>query len=195
VPIRSRLLLALLLGAAVAYLVAFIAVIMTGREDQRESAGAIVVLGAAQYNGRPSPVLKARLDHALDLFQAGLAPTVVVTGGIGTGDRISEATVGQVYLVSHGIHSSSVVVLPQGRSTRESIASLAGWAREHEVERVLLVSDRFHMLRLRLEASRAGLTPRTSPAPNSPISASWRQELPFLLAEAWKTPVVFIRFW
>jgi uncharacterized SAM-binding protein YcdF (DUF218 family) len=194
VTLRSRFLVGLLGGALAVYIVSFIAVVKVGREDQRGPADAIVVLGAAQYNGRPSPVLRARLDHAIALYDAGYARRVVVTGGIGEGDRVSEATVGNEYLVANGVPAAAVVVRPEGRSTQASISSVAKWAAQHGVKRVLLVSDRFHMLRLRLEAERVGLEGLTSPTTTSPIS-TWRQELPYLLAEAWKTPVVTIRFW
>jgi uncharacterized SAM-binding protein YcdF (DUF218 family) len=190
-----RVAFALLLGIFALYLASFLAVVAVSRQDQREPTDAIVVLGAAQYNGKPSPVLRARLDHALVLYQEGLAPTVVVTGGIGDGDRVSEATVGRQYLVAKGLPETSVVVRPEGRSTLSSIRSVAAWATEHRVRRVLLVSDPFHMLRLRLEAGRSGLSASTSPTRTSPISANWREEAIFLAAEACKIPVVILRLW
>jgi uncharacterized SAM-binding protein YcdF (DUF218 family) len=193
VPSARRVAVALLVAALALYVGSFIAVLVVSREDQRKPVDAIVVLGAAQYNGKPSPVLRARLDHAVDLYREGLAPTVVVTGGIGEGDRVSEATVGRQYLVSRGLPEPAVVVRPEGRSTQVSIQSVAQWARAHEVRRVLLVSDPFHMLRLRLEAGRTFLQAYTSPTPSSPISASWRSELLFLGAEAWKIPIVLLR--
>jgi uncharacterized SAM-binding protein YcdF (DUF218 family) len=167
-------------------------VVVASREDQRQPADAIVVLGAAQYNGKPSPVLRARLDHAVDLYREGLAPTVVVTGGIGEGDRVSEATVGRQYLVQHNIPEAAVVVRPEGRSTQASIRSLEQWAAAHDVKRVLLVSDPFHMLRLRLEAGHTSLQAYTSPTRSSPISAKWKSELFFLAAEALKIPIVIL---
>lgn len=193
--VSRRILLALLAGVALAYLACFVGVLLASRQDQRHPAGAIVVLGAAQYNGKPSPVLRARLDHALSLYREDLAHTIVVTGGIGDGDRVSEATVGRQYLVAHGVPDSAVVVRSEGRSTQASIRSVAQWAEEHQVGRVLLVSDPFHMLRLRLEAGRAGLRAWTSPTTTSPISASRREEALFLAAEAWKIPVVLLRLW
>src|SRR5881397_3583760 len=100
--------------------------------DEAQPADAIVVLGAAQYNGRPSPVLKARLDHALELYRRGLAPTVVVTGGIGPGYRMSEATVGDRYLRARGVPDSAIVVRPDGRTTEESMRSVADWMEDRE---------------------------------------------------------------
>ncbi|HEY7681984.1 MAG TPA: YdcF family protein [Gemmatimonadales bacterium] len=187
-----RALSAVLVALPLAYLVSFIAVVVASRQDQRRPVDAIVVLGAAQYNGKPSPVLRARLDHALTLYREGLAPAMVVTGGIGEGDRISEATVGRQYLVAHDVPADAVVVLPEGRSTQASIQSVAEWAREHGTHQVILVSDPFHSLRLRLEASRTSIQAFTSPTRTSPISARWRIELFFFGAEAWKIPVVIL---
>lgn len=179
-------------GVLTLYLASFIAVLITSRQDQREPADAIVVLGAAQYNGKPSPVLRARLDHAIELYREGLAPAVVVTGGIGEGDRVSEATVGRQYLIQHNVPVAAVVVRPEGRSTQASIRSVEQWAIAHDVKRVVLVSDPFHMLRLRLEAGHTSLQAFTSPTRSSPISARWKSELFFLAAEACKIPVVIL---
>ena len=190
-----RLLLALVLTPALLYFASFIAVLTASRQDQRRPVDAIVVLGAAQYNGKPSPVLRARLDHALSLYREGLAPTVVVTGGIGPGDRVSEATVGRTYMVAQGVPETAVVVRPEGRSTQASIRSVADWAREHGVKRVLLVSDPFHMLRLRLIARQAGLMALTSPTRTSPISLNPRSEAFFFAQESWKIPIVLFRLW
>ncbi len=190
---RRRLLWVVVLALGLGYAGCFLAVFLVSRQDQRQRADAIVVLGAAQYNGKPSPVLRARLDHALSLYREGLAPTVVVTGGIGEGDQVSEATVGQQYLAAQGVPRQAIVVRPEGRSTQASIAAVAGWAQPLGIRRVLLVSDPFHMLRLRFEARRSGLEALSSPTTTSPISASLRRELGFLTAEAWKIPVVALR--
>ena len=167
-------------------------VFRVSRIDERGPADAIVVLGAAQYNGRPSPVLRARLDHAIDLYQAGLAPSIVVTGGIGSGDRVSEATVGHGYLRSHNIPDSAIVVRPDGRTTWESMQSVREWMHDRELNRMLLVSDPFHMARLRLEARRTGLTVLTSPTRTSPIVPGSRIEFGYLAEEALKLPVAAV---
>lgn len=190
---NRRRLVAFLLVPALGYAACFLAVFLASRQDQRQRADAIVVLGAAQYNGKPSPVLRARLDHALALYREGLAPTVVVTGGIGEGDQVSEATVGQQYLAAQGIPRQAIIVRPEGRSTQASMAAVARWAEPQGIRRVLLVSDPFHMLRLRFEARHSGLEALASPTTTSPISASLRRELGFLTAEAWKIPVVALR--
>lgn len=183
----------LLVSALAVYLLLLGWVWRVSRLAQHDGADAIVVLGAAQYNGKPSPVLKARLDHALGLYREGLAPVLVVTGGIGSGDRVSEATVSRNYLRSQGVPDSALVVRPDGRTTEESMRSVGEWMREHDLSHALLVSDPFHMARLRLEARRAALTASTSPTRTSPITAGSRAEVEYLALEALKLPVAALR--
>src|SRR5437773_7349337 len=104
-----------------------VAVALAGAHDQATTADAIAVLGAAQYNGRPSPVFRARLDHAAALYQRGLAPVVLVTGGVGSGDSLSEAEVGRRYLVKSGLPEAAVLALPAGTSTSTSLDGVAHW--------------------------------------------------------------------
>jgi uncharacterized SAM-binding protein YcdF (DUF218 family) len=175
------------------YLAAFAHVWYLSRQDEHVPADAIVVLGAAHYVGRPSPVLRARLDHAAELFREGLAPIIIVTGGMATGDAVSEATVGHQYLVGVGVPGSAVVVRPEGRNSRESVASAAAWLEEHGLQEVLLVSDPFHMARLAAEARGHGLRPRLSATRTSPISTRRSEELRRLAVEAVKVPLVWLR--
>jgi uncharacterized SAM-binding protein YcdF (DUF218 family) len=182
-----------LFAAGVAYTIALAAVLVTSQNDQRRPADAIVVLGAAQYNGRPSPVLRARLDHALALYREGYAPIIVVTGGVGRGDTISEAIVGQRYLVAQQVPAEAVVAQPVGRSTRTSMTAVGVWLGQRGLRRVLLVSDPFHMFRLRLEARRIDLEAYTSPTESSPISANPVLELRYLFAEGLKVPIAWVR--
>jgi len=184
-------LVALLSGTV--YTVAFVFVLVTAQVDERHPADAIVVLGAAQYNGRPSPVLRARLDHALALYRDGFAPTILVTGGIGRGDKESEAMVARRYLLGQRIPDSAVVMQPQGRSTAASMTAVAAWLAGRGEHTALLVSDPFHMLRLRLEARRTGLEVYTSPTETSPISDNPGLELEYLAAEAVKVPLAWVR--
>src|SRR5690349_24589392 len=118
-----------------------VAVALVGAHDQATTSDAIAVLGAAQYNGRPSPVFRARLDHAAALYQRGLAPVILVTGGVGSGDTVSESEVGRRYLLKAGLPEGAVVALPAGESTAASLHSVADWFAGHESRRVLLVSD------------------------------------------------------
>src|SRR5688572_25574411 len=191
--ISRRALGLLLFVAATIYTVAFVLVLVVAQLDQRESADVIVVLGAAQYNGRPSPVLRARLDHALELWREGLAPAIVVTGGVGRGDKESEATVGRRYLLARQVPDSVLIVQPQGRSTQASMNAVAEWLGEHGRRQAILVSDPFHMLRLRLEARRTGLNAYTSPTDSSPISDNPALELRFLAVEAFKIPIAYVK--
>ena len=183
----------LVLVAAIIYTVALVMVLVVSQQDQRRVVDAIVVLGAAQYNGRPSPVLRARLDHALQLYYEGLAPRIVVTGGVGRGDTTSEAIVGRHYLLGQGVPPSAVVVQPQGRSTQASMTAVAEWLATEHLNRVILVSDPFHMFRLRLEARRTDLEAYTSPTESSPISDNPALELRYLATEALKIPVTWAR--
>jgi uncharacterized SAM-binding protein YcdF (DUF218 family) len=182
-----------LLTAAAIYTVALVMVLVVSQQDQRRPVDAIVVLGAAQYNGRPSPVLRARLDHALQLYREGLAPRIVVTGGVGRGDTTSEATVARQYLLTRQVPPRAVVAQPQGRSTQASMTAVADWLGSARLKRVILVSDPFHMFRLRLEARRTDLEAYTSPTESSPISDNPVLELRYLAAEALKIPVAWVR--
>lgn len=169
-----------------------IAVSVTGERDQATTTDAIAVLGAAQYNGRPSPVFRARLDHAAALYQRGYAPVVLVTGGVGSGETQSESDVGRRYLLKLGLPDHSLVALNAGSSTYSSLVSVAGWFRDKQSRRTLLVSDGFHMLRLKIIAARLGLVPFTSPVPNSPIGANPRLHASYLLLEGLKVPVTWL---
>jgi len=183
----------ILLAAVSIYTVALVTVLVVSQQDQRRAVDAIVVLGAAQYNGRPSPVLRARLDHALRLYNEGYAPRIVVTGGVGRGDTTSEAIVGRHYLLARDVVPGDVVVQAQGRSTQASMTAVADWLEAEGLHSVLLVSDPFHMYRLRLEARRTNLEAYTSPTESSPISDNPVVELRYLAAEGFKIPVAWVR--
>ena len=186
----GAILLAIVLIAA-GWAAVVVAVAVHGARDQATGADAIVVLGAAQYNGRPSPVFRARLDHAATLYQRALAPVVLVTGGVGAHDTLNEANVGRDYLVRLGLPSETVVPLA-GEDTYASLSEVKRWFDGRTSRRVLLVSDGFHMLRLQIIASRLGLMPFTSPAPGSPIHASARRNTGYLFAEGFKVPYTWL---
>src|SRR5467141_1425591 len=169
-----------------------VAVALAGAHDQATTADAIAVLGAAQYNGRPSPVFRARLDHAATLYQRGLAPVVLVTGGVGAHDSLNEANVGRDYLARLGLPDEAVVPLAGGHDTYSSVEQVSRWFGGRDSRRVLLVSDGFHMLRLRIIARRLGLTPYTSPAAGSPIHANVRRNTGYLFAEGFKVPFTWL---
>lgn len=155
-------------------------------------ADAIVVLGAAQYAGRPSPVLKARLDHAVGLWKRGLAKRVVLTGGRGTGDTISEAAVGRRYVMKAGVADSAILLENEGRTTNASVGAVADIMKAEQLERAILVSDPFHMLRLQILANRHGVESVTSPTRTSPISANRLEALAYVMSESVKVPATIL---
>ena len=168
------------------------AVLVRGRMDQARPADAIVVLGAAQYAGRPSPVLKARLDHGIALFKKGMAPRLILTGGRGEGDTTTEAAVGRRYAMRHGVPASAILLEDVGRTTDESMHGVASIMHDAGVKRALLVSDRFHMLRLDILARRHGITAWTSPTRTSPIERNTMETWEYVIAESMKVPAALV---
>ncbi len=188
----ARVLIMLCSVVLVSWLGSLASVLYWEGHDQARPTGAIVVLGAAQYVGRPSPVLRARLDHAIALWRRQLAPRLIVTGGVGTGDTTSEAAVSQRYCVQHGVPSSAILMETEGRTTSQSMDGVARLMETMHRRDVLLVSDPFHMLRLAILARRHGLEPFTSPTPTSPITASPVERWKYALSESIKAPLAFI---
>ncbi len=161
----------LVAGAVVAYLaVTFAQVWQASRQDQARPVDAIVVLGAAQYNGRPSPVLKARLDHAFQLWQRRLSDTIVVTGGKQPGDRVTEAAASAGYLAGLGVPDRAILREVEGQDSWQSLAAAATFLKARQRVTVLLVSDPFHDKRIELMSSELGLKPYVSPTRTSPIA-------------------------
>jgi uncharacterized SAM-binding protein YcdF (DUF218 family) len=152
------------------YLVSLYQVWSTGRSDQARPVDAIVVMGAAQYDGEPSPQLAARLDHVAELWPQGLAPLVVVTGGNQPGDRFTEAEASANYLVERGVPADAIVQETTGRDTYESLQGAADLLAERGLSRVLIVTDPYHSLRSRLTAEDVGLTAYVSPTPTSVVT-------------------------
>ncbi|MFL5777040.1 MAG: YdcF family protein [Chloroflexota bacterium] len=142
-----------------------------GRDDGRP-ADAIVVLGAAQYNGVPSPIYRARLDHAVDLFDEGLAPALIVTGGKLPGDRSTEAEAGRRYAVRHGVPAEAIIVEDTGRTTLESLRTVGAMLRDRGLHSAVFVSDRTHMLRVLRIARDQGIDAFGSPTRTSPIDTN-----------------------
>ena len=188
----ARLPFALLGVVLLGWVASLGAVLAWERRDQTRSVGAIVVLGAAQYVGRPSPVLRARLDHAILLWHQGMAPMLIVTGGRGTGDTTTEAAVSQRYAVQRGVPVSAILLETEGRTTSQSMAGIAALMGSQGRNDVLLVSDPFHMFRLVILARRHGLEPFASPTPTSPIAASPIERWKYALSESVKAPFAFI---
>ncbi|MGC2402298.1 MAG: YdcF family protein [Acidobacteriaceae bacterium] len=130
--------------------------------DDARPADAIAVFGAAEYDGRPSPVLRSRLDHALALYRERLAPLIITLGG-GGGPNDSEGGVGHDYLLAHGVPETQIIAETQSTNTEESAARLAGIARENHLNRILAVSDGTHLFRIRALCNSMGLNVSTSP--------------------------------
>ena len=136
------------------------------------TADAIVVLGAAQYDGRPSPVFRARLDHAIALWREGRAPLLVMTGGGREGDRTTEAATARDYAIGQGVPAASIRMEDEGRSTLESLRAVATILEAESLESAVFVSDRSHMLRVMRMARDLGIKAYGSPAPDSPMDAT-----------------------
>src|SRR6266446_106056 len=160
VKIVRRMLTVVVVALFALWVISATAVLIWASRDEARPAQAIVVLGAAQYAGKPSPVLRARLDHALDLWNRHLASLLILTGGTGAGDTTSEAVVGMLEV--RGLQTA------------------------------LLVSDPFHMLRLRILARRFGFTPYTSPTQTSPISPNSEARWKYIFSESLKAPLAFL---
>ena len=164
-------------GLLVVYVaVTFVQVWMASRSDEARAAEAIIVLGAAQYDGEPSPVFAARLDHAADLYDQGLAEIVVVTGGRQEGDRFTEANAGYRYLLDRGIPDEALRLEVRGTNTWESLAASAHILADEGVDEVLLVSDPYHSYRIAATASELGLDAHVSAAATSSSLVSLLRE-------------------
>ena len=143
-----------------------------------------MVLGTAQYNGRPSPVLRARLDEALAAYREGVAPLVVVTGGGLPGDAFTEAEASRDYLVDRGVPESAILLENEGGNSWESMQGAADLLEAEGLSRVLIVSDGFHLLRLKLMARELGLEAAGRPAEESPIRKNSATEFDYVVREA-----------
>lgn len=158
------------------FVVSLVQVWNTGRDDSflqsRSTVDAIVVLGAAQYDGRPSPQLRARLDHVVTLWNLPVAPVVVVTGGKQTGDRFTEAEASRDYLVSRGLPVEVIVIESRGESTYQSLEAVRDEALVNQWQRVVLVSDPYHLKRAQLVAAELGMAAEVSATRDGVVSGS-----------------------
>ncbi|HEX8712470.1 MAG TPA: YdcF family protein [Terracidiphilus sp.] len=167
--LRVILVLSFVLVAVVALWIRWVYTQITAyaRQDQAAPADAIAVLGAAEWDGRPSPVYRARLDHALDLYRRGIAPLVITVGGPG-GDQYTEGSVGAHYLISMGVPEQDVIAETHSRDTEQSARTIAVIARANGIHRLVVVSDPTHMFRVHALCTADGLdvltSPRTVPA-------------------------------
>ena len=154
-----------------------------GNLDETRPVDAIVVMGAAQYDGTPSPVFASRLDHAIRLYRDGEAPFLIVTGGGREGDRTTEAAAARAYALARGVPETAILAEDRGRSTLESLEAVAGILRAHGLRSALFVSDRTHMLRVLRMSKDLEIQAFGSPTPTSPTDASLGPRLDATLHE------------
>lgn len=168
--------LVLLTVLGIVYLLSLAArIYLDGQRDEERAADVILVLGSAQYDGRPSPVLQARLDHALTLYARGYAPYLLFTGGKQPADRFTEADTGRRYAIAHGVPPSAIFVEPAGRTTWQSMQASTAILRREGLRTVILVSDPFHAFRLRRMARDLHMQAVVSPAAHSRVRSFAKQ--------------------
>ncbi len=166
-----------LLLAVIGYVAAvYRSIVLNSAGDPPQPAGAIVVFGAAEYDGRPSPVYRARLDHAADLARRNLAPIVITTGGAGADPRFSEGEVGREYLAGLGIPDNRLIAETQSPDTAESARRVATIMRANGMHTCLAVSDGYHIFRIKRMLGREGITVYGAPRPNSRPSTFWKRQ-------------------
>ncbi|MBN9102563.1 MAG: YdcF family protein [Pseudonocardia sp.] len=153
------------------------------RIDDRRPVDAVVVLGAAQYDGQPSSIFAARLRHAQQLYDDGMAPRIVTTGGGRPGDAYTEAEAGRRYLIRQGVPAGAVVAVPVGSDTLLSLQAVADRARQDRWGRALLVSDPWHSLRARQMARDSGLDAWTSPTRSGPVVQTRETQIRYIVRE------------
>jgi len=179
--------------AAVAFYIVYLSVRIERQStrDEAQPAGVILVLGAAEYNGHPSPVLRARLDHALELYQKKMAPRILTTGGAGGDAVFTEGGVGRAYLIAHGVPSEAISVETEGASTVESITLAGEIMRRMGMRSVIVVSDGYHIFRVKHMLESTGLqvygSPRRESVQQHPLRERWnyvKQAVGYLLWRA-----------
>jgi len=175
-----------LLVPAVVAVVSFLAitavqVVRTASLEEIHPADAIVVFGAAEYSGRPSPVLRMRLDHALAVFHRGVAPVVITTGGAAADPTFSEGGVGRDYLKHHGVPERSLIAETQGRDTAQSAIRVAVIMRANGLHSCVAVSDAYHVYRIRKLLEHEGIAPvYVAPRPDSRPHSVWQRTVAVL---------------
>jgi uncharacterized SAM-binding protein YcdF (DUF218 family) len=164
-------LLVLYLGAV------YQSVVWQSGKDESRPADVIVVFGAAEYGGKPSPVYKARLDHAVVLYHRGLAPMVITTGGAGSDPQFNEGEVGREYLKDHGIPDAALIAETQSRDTAESARRIGTIMHTNHMNTCLAVSDGYHIFRIKQMLGRQGITVYGAPRPNSKPQSLWKRNV------------------
>ena len=186
VPVGSlvtRIVAAAVLAVALLVTSTPLAIWWTARQDSRPRSDAIVVLGSAQYNGVPSSIFEARLEHAIALYEDGVAPVIVTVGGKADGDRFAEAEAGRDYLAGSGIPGEALLAVPEGGDTLESIRALSASSMDRGWSSVVLVSDPWHAMRAERMAEDAGLDAASSPTRQGPAVRTRDTQFRYILRE------------
>jgi uncharacterized SAM-binding protein YcdF (DUF218 family) len=160
-----------------------LAIWWTARQDARPASDAIVVLGSAQYNGVPSSIFEARLEHALQLYEAGVAPVVVTVGGRAAGDEFTEAESGRDYLASAGVPADALLAVPEGGDTLESMRAVGTAFTGRGWESAVLVTDPWHAMRAERMAEDAGMDATSSPTRQGPAVQTRTTQLRYIVRE------------
>jgi uncharacterized SAM-binding protein YcdF (DUF218 family) len=188
VAVRAGSLVGRVVGAAV--LAFFLLVVSTAtaiwwtaRQDSRPASDAIVVLGSAQYNGVPSSIFEARLEHALRLYEAGVAPVIVTVGGKAAGDQFTEAEAGAAYLADSGVPAEALLPVQEGVDTLESMRAVGAAFDERGWSSAVLVTDPWHAMRAERMAEDAGITADSSPTRQGPAVQTRTTQFRYILRE------------
>ena len=160
-----------------------LAIWWTARQDARPTSDAIVVLGSAQYNGVPSSIFEARLEHALDLYKGGVAPVIVTVGGKATGDQFTEAEAGREYLAAAGVPDDALLAVQQGVDTLESMRAVAAQFDDRGWSTAVLVTDPWHAMRAERMAEDAGMDASSSPTRQGPAVQTRTTQFKYILRE------------
>jgi uncharacterized SAM-binding protein YcdF (DUF218 family) len=159
------------------FVIVYRSIVRQSEKDESRPADVIVVFGAAEYDGRPSPVYKARLDHAVELYHRGLAPMVITTGGGGADPQFTEGEVGREYLKAHGIPDDVLIAETQSRDTAESARRVSTIMRANGMHACLAVSDGYHIFRIKHMLGREGMTVYGAPRANSKPQSLWKRSV------------------
>ncbi len=179
----SRVVAAAVLAGLLLIVSTALAIWWTARQDSRPASDAIVVLGSAQYNGVPSSIFEARLEHAIALYEDGVAPIIVTVGGKADGDQFAEAEAGRDYLAGSGIPDDALLAVPEGEDTLESIRAVSASFTERGWSRAVLVSDPWHAMRAERMAEDAGLDAQSSPTRQGPAVQTRATQFRYILRE------------
>jgi uncharacterized SAM-binding protein YcdF (DUF218 family) len=179
----SRVVAAAVLASILVVASTALAIWWTARQDSRPASDAIVVLGSAQYNGVPSPILAARLEHALALYHAGVAPVIVTVGGKATGDQFTEAEAGRDYLAAAGIPDDALLAVPKGADTLESMRVVSAAFDDRGWGSAVLVTDPWHAMRAQRMADDAGMKAESSPTRQGPAVQTRTTQFRYILRE------------